>query len=178
MEQLDRFIIKIENQSWLENEEEDLCSHGQIYLSVNGTIITQAGMEEEWGISESALALLRTLDKDYISDVDNKEGLILHGCGTMLMIGCPISIHWTVKHIGDQVVLSDFVKVMTTDPKSGSVYYPGLEIKLSRIEYSKQIIQFAEEVKAFFHTSKEKRFCDEYDEEMYEEFWKEFNLRS
>lgn len=68
------FIINIENQKWLFNEQEDLCSHGEIYLNVDGTIITQTGMDEEWGISESALALLRTLDKEYICDIENEEG--------------------------------------------------------------------------------------------------------
>ncbi len=71
-----------------------------LYLNVAGTIIKQTGMDEEWGISESALALLRTLDKKYICDIENEEWLILHGCGTMLMLGCPISIHWTVKSYG------------------------------------------------------------------------------
>lgn len=122
-----QFEIKILKQYWLEPPEEDLCSHGEIYLNVNGTIITQSGIDEDWGISESALALLRTLDEDYICDPDNEWGLILHGCGTILMMGCPISIHWTVKQLGDQVMLSDFVKVATTDSQTGSIYYPGLK---------------------------------------------------
>ena len=46
-----------------------------LYLNVDGTIITRRGMDEEWGISESALALLRTLDKEYICDIENEEGL-------------------------------------------------------------------------------------------------------
>ncbi|WP_366249168.1 hypothetical protein [Terribacillus aidingensis] len=85
------FNFKIETQYWLSNEEEDLCSHGEIHLEVDGTVITQAGRGEEWGISESALALLRTLNADYISHPECEEGLILHGCGAMLMSGCPIS---------------------------------------------------------------------------------------
>ncbi|KXY32672.1 hypothetical protein AT269_21360 [Bacillus cereus] len=28
------------------NEREDLCSHGEIYLNVDGTIITQMSMDE------------------------------------------------------------------------------------------------------------------------------------
>jgi len=177
MEQSNLLIIKIENQRWLcnDNGEEDLCSHGEIYLNVNGTIITQSGMDEEWGISESALALLRTLDKDYFCDPDNEEGLILHGCGLILMMGCPISIHWTVKHIDDQVILTDFVKVATVNPETGSVHYPELEIKLSRNEYKNQVVSFALHAKKFFDNSKEKRTSDAFDKEMYEEFWNEYN---
>ncbi|WKA52948.1 hypothetical protein QWY22_09815 [Planococcus liqunii] len=176
MESTQKFIINIENQEWLyDNEEEDLCSHGEIHLSVNRTIITQSGIKEEWGISESALALLRTIDNDYVCHPNDKEGLILHGCGAILMMGCPISIHWTVEHSGDQVLLSDFVKIITTDPETGSVYYPGLHAALNKNEYKKQIVQFAVQVKNFFDASKEKRITDDYDRETYQEFWDEFN---
>jgi hypothetical protein len=175
MKQLNSLIIKIENQRWLCHEKEDLCSHGEIYLNINGSIITQSGIAEEWGISESALALLRTLDEDYICDPDNKDGLIHHGCGAILMMGCPISIHWTVKHIDEQVILSDFVKVATTNPKTGSVYYTGLELKLSKKEYKNQILSFAIQAKNLFNNSKEKRITDDFDKEMYEDFWNEYN---
>lgn len=175
MELSNQFIIKIDNQRWLYNDEEDLCSHGSIYLNVNKTIITQSDIDEEWGISESALALLKTIDKDYICDpYNNEEGLILHGCGAILMMGCPISIHWNVKHIDDLVILSDFVKITTTNPKSGSVHYAGLKVKLSRNEYKKQIVQFALQAKKFFDNSKEKRITYDFDKEMYEEFWNEY----
>lgn len=175
MEQSNKLIIKIENQRWLSNDEEDLCSHGEIYLNINGNIITQPGIDEEWGISESALALLRTIDKDYFCDPDNEEGLILHGCGAILMMGCPISIHWTVKHTDDQMILSDFVKVTTTNPKSGSIHYSGLTVKLSKNEYKNQVVQFALQAKNFFETSKEKRISDDFDREIYEDFWNEYN---
>lgn len=167
------FIINIENQKWLFNEQEDLCSHGEIYLNVDGTIITQTGMDEEWGISESALALLRTLDKEYICDIENEEGLILHGCGTMLMLGCPILIHWTINHIGENVVLKDFVKVISTDQKA--IYYEGLHIEVNENEYRKQIVSFALQAKELFNKSSEKIILDEFDQSMYTDFWTEYN---
>ncbi|PAD66222.1 hypothetical protein CHH83_25155 [Bacillus sp. 7586-K] len=171
------FKLNIIKQHWLCSDipEEDLCSHGEIYLQVNDTIITQSGVGEEWGISESALALLRTSDNDYVSDPVNKEGLILHGCGAILMTGCPISIHWTVKHCYDQVFLSDFVKVTTTNQESGRIYYPGLKVKLSKTEYKDQVVQFAIQAKNFYNTSKEKRIFDDFDRKMYDDFWREYN---
>lgn len=172
----EKFIIKIENQGWLyENEEEDLCSHGEIYLNVNGNIITESGIDEDWGISESALALLRTIDKDYVCNPANEEGLILHGCGSILMMGCPISIHWTVKHMGDQVLLSDFVKITTTNTESGSVYYPGIQVSLNQNDYRKQVVQFAIQAKKLFDTSKEKHLTDDFDRETYKDFCSEYN---
>ncbi|NUC16917.1 hypothetical protein HUC00_07520 [Bacillus mycoides] len=40
------FIINIENQKCLFNERKDLCSHEEIYLNVDGPIITQMSMDE------------------------------------------------------------------------------------------------------------------------------------
>lgn len=58
----DEFILRVESQDWLNKEfaDYDLCSHGQIYLKVNGIVITSSEMDEWWGISESALSLLKT----------------------------------------------------------------------------------------------------------------------
>jgi hypothetical protein len=172
------FTIKIENQGWLcndDNDDQDLCSHGEIFLSVLDTIITQSSVNEEWGISESALALLRTLENDYCCEPEHDEGLILHGCGAILMMGCPISIHWSVKHLDGHVTLSDFVKITTTNPDTGSIYYPGLEVKIGSIDYKNQIVSFALQAKELFNYSKEKRISDDYDKELYEEFWTEYN---
>lgn len=172
-----QFEIKIVNQHWLGSAREDLCSHGEIYLRVNDTVITQSGIEEVWGLSESALFLLRTIGKEYLSDPMNGEGLIVHGCGSILMVSCPISIHWTVKHIGDQVELSDFVKVETTNPDTGSKYYPKLKVTLNHSDYKNKILYFARQVKNFFEESDTKIVVDDFDKEMYQEFWDEFNRR-
>lgn len=169
------FVVSIKNQKWMgEHDEMDLCSHGEIYLNVNGTIITGSGIDEEWGISESALALLRTVDHDYRCAPEDEEGLILHGCGAVLMMGCPISIHWSVKHSGDQVTFSDFVKIITTDPTTGSVHYPDLHVTLEAIAYKRQIVQFAQAAKTFFTAAKEKQVEQE-DQPMYEQFWDEYD---
>lgn len=176
MKQSDNFSIRIKNQKWLfENEEEDLCSHGEILLVVNGCSITETGTGDEWGVSESALALLRTIGIDYRSDPDKKYGLLLHGCGTTLMMGCPISIHWTVMHKENRVFLSNFVKITTTDPETGSVYYPNQTVVLDQNEYKRQIVRFAVEAKSFYDTSKSKKFYDDSDKESYELFWEEYN---
>ncbi|PFK65076.1 hypothetical protein COJ21_24875 [Priestia megaterium] len=169
--------MKILKQHWIDEQfkDEDLCSHGEIYLSVNGLIITQPRFNEEWGISESALALLRTLDKDYICDPDSEEGLVFHGCGAILMMGCPISIHWSVKHCGDEVLLSDFVKFTTTNPQVGNMEYKEIKVKLSKEEYRDEIISFALQAKELFDNSSEKIISDDFDKDMYREFWNEYN---
>jgi len=171
---LDEFKIKILNQHWMEPSKLDLCSHGEIYIKVNDYIITQDGLGEEWGIIESALALLRTVNNDYECDPENEEGLILHGCGTMLMTGCPISIHWSVKHLNDQVILSNFIKIKSTSLETGIIRFPVDEIVLSNQLYNEQIVSFALKAKSFFNQSK-KQISDEYDQEMYLKFWEEYD---
>lgn len=168
--------IRIEKQHWLTNESEDICSHGEIRLEVGDTIITKAGANEEWGISESALALLRTLDADYKCNPEHKEGLILHGCGSILMTGCPISIHWSVQYDGEEVELSDFVKFTSSSNTEGKIVYPHLSLTLPKSIYKQEILQFALQAKAFFDQSKSKKFEDEFDQEMYAHFWNEYNL--
>ncbi|SEM95180.1 hypothetical protein SAMN04489762_1494 [Terribacillus saccharophilus] len=169
------FSIKIESQYWLSDEKEDLCSHGEIHLEIGGAKITSAGVKEEWGISESALALLRTLDADYISNPDCEEGLILHGCGAMLMSGCPISIHWSVQHNGDEVFLSNFIKFTSTSLTEGKIEYPDIRVSVKKIVYEQEILQFAKQAKALFESSKAKEIEDEYDQDMYTDFWKEYD---
>lgn len=166
----DTFALSIESQFWLGEEEQDLCSHGEIRLVVNGKVITEAGHEEEWGISESALALLRSLEGEEAGDSEK----ILHGCGTMLMLGCPISIHWNTELQGDTVRLSNFHKVETTTPETGTMEFPGLTAIISFDDYRRHVIQFAQEVKAFFGRSKPKK-VEADDKEMYDEFWQEFD---
>ncbi|MEW4265188.1 hypothetical protein Q0N30_15970 [Priestia megaterium] len=47
------FEMKILTQHWIDEKfkDEDLCSQGEIYLNVNDVIVTQSGLDEEWGIS-------------------------------------------------------------------------------------------------------------------------------
>ncbi|MFS0636912.1 hypothetical protein AB1K84_13500 [Mesobacillus foraminis] len=168
------FELYISKQFWIGLEEEDVCSHGEIYLKVGGTIITQPGVNEQWGISESALALLRTLSKNYVSNPENEEGLIFHGCGTILMMGCPISIHWSVFHIEDQIILKDFIKVAVIDPKEGRIHYPGLQVTMTKKDYENIILTFALQAKNFFKNSNKKHINDT-DKEMYQSFWNEYN---
>jgi len=61
----DAFKIQILEQGWIEegSSEWDQCSHGKISLVIGGTRI--ADEEEYFGISESALAMLRTLESDH-----------------------------------------------------------------------------------------------------------------
>jgi hypothetical protein len=44
----------------------------------------------------------------------NKDGLILHGCGAILIMSCPIPMNRNIEHTINHVLLSQFTKVTTT----------------------------------------------------------------
>jgi len=171
----EKFRLEIVEQTWLGNEPPpfDLCSHGRLWLEVNGHIILDG--REIYGISESALALLRTLDHDHTSQKPLAEKLIFHGCGTVLMMGCPIGVNWGVTHQNNQVILNQFKRWDSPDehhPKE----FPGLEVLLSFKEYQQQVLVFAEKVRDFFK-NETKQFFDIQDQLAYERFWSEFEMR-
>lgn len=167
------FSLEILNQDWLGNEPQqfDLCSHGQISLKIGGQGILDG--RETYGLSESALALLRTLEKDHTPDFPVAEKLIFHGCGTTLMQGCPIGVDWAVKHDGDTVTLSNVKRWDTPDEKRPTLF-PALQATISQAEYKSVVLAFARQVQQFFQ-GKDKVFIDEFDHNAYEEFWQEFD---
>lgn len=169
------FTLEIINQDWLGNEPEqfDLCSYGQLVLTIGGEIILDG--RETYGLSESALALLRTLTSDHNPDSPLAEKLIFHGCGTVLMQSCPIGVDWTVSHQGDQVSLGE-IKRWDWPDENRPTCFPGLQVSLPQDVYRKVIMSFAKQVRQFFQ-GKEKTLIDEAERLAYQKFWQEFNQR-
>ena len=178
------FEILITRQGWLgENDPDldydparvDLCSHGGIRLTVGGQVITFGEDDDEYGISESALALLRTLESDHSPEQRVAERLIFHGCGAILMMGCPVGIDWSVSHVGGQVRIDDVVRYDTVD-ETEAVRFPGVAVELSEDEYRLQVVAFAERAKEPFEGIA-KELADDFERQQYEEFWEEFDAR-
>jgi hypothetical protein len=171
----EKFRLDLVEQTWLGNEppQFDLCSHGRFWLEVNGQVILDG--REIYGISESALALLRTLDHDHTPQQSMAEKLIFHGCGTVLMMGCPIGVNWSVFHQEDQVLLKDFKRWDSSDEQRPSEF-PDLEVVLSFKEYQRQVLALCTQVREFFKRES-KEFFDTQDQINYERFWSEFEMR-
>ena len=167
------FEIEIIEQHWLEGclPEQDLCSHGRIRLVIGGQVILSD--DQNFSVSESALALSRTLDTDNSPGDPVAERLIFHGCGTILMLGCPIGVDWTVRHVPGFVVIDDITRYETTDP-SEALAFRGSPVAVPDEEYSQQIIAFATKAKQLFE-GVEKTFYSDFDREQYERFWREFD---
>jgi hypothetical protein len=176
--------ILITQQGWLgENDPDldydpaavDLCSHGGIRLTIGGQVISLGEDDDEYGISESALALLRTLESDHSPERRVAERLIFHGCGLILMMSCPVGIDWSVSHVDGQVRIDDVVRNDSVD-ETEAMRFPGVAGELSEDEYRLQVVAFAERAKEPFEGI-EKEFEDDFERHQYEEFWEEFDAR-
>ena len=130
------FEIEITSQGWIDeaNAEHDLCSHGDICLLIGGHIVAPGTGDGEYGISEGALALLRTLESDHSPKRRVAELLVPHGCGLILMMSCPIGIDWSVSHHGGRVRIQDIVRYDGVSP-ADATSFPGLGVELSEGEY-------------------------------------------
>ena len=168
-----QFEIEILEQGWLEGVDPkyDLCSHGKIRLVIGGQIISSGEME--YGIIESALTLLRTLNSNHNKANPVAERLITHGCGAILMINCPIGIDWQVTHTPQGVRIDNVIKYDETSERLG-IKYEGLETYISKEEYRKQIYEFAFKARKFYHESP-RLFNNDFDKKFYKEFWEEYN---
>lgn len=167
------FEIEITEQGWINDDPEsatyDLCSHGAIRLVIGGQVIAAGDPKDDYTISTSALALLRTLESDHSPEQPVASHLILH-CGMLGMSSCPIGIDWSVSHKDERVQLHDVVRYDTIFPHEG-VRFPELAVELGEEEYRDEIVAFAEKAKEPF-VGVEKEF-----EEDYVEFWDEYDAR-
>jgi hypothetical protein len=172
------FEIEITKQGWITDEpysvEADLCSHGDIRLVIGGRVISPGDGSGEYTISTSALALLRTLESDH-SHQRSDGNLILH-CGEILMCSCPIGIDWSVAHGNGRVHLSDVVR--SDSVSDDDVTFPAPAVDLAEDEYRHKIVTFAEKAKEpFVGIEKALNDKDDWEREMYTEFWLEYEER-
>ena len=168
------FKIQILEQGWLKgcDPEMDLCSHGKISLIIGDTRIADEG--EQFGISESALAMLRTIDSNHSADLPVAQRMIYHGCGAILMMGCPIGIDWSVTHLDSETIrIGDIVWYVAINEDKAR-RYSGLTVELPITEYCSQVGAFARKAKELFR-GVTKRFTNDYDKRDYANFWNEYN---
>ena len=170
------FHIDILRQGWLGDEPNaaavDLCSHGRMRIVIGGQVVTDGS--EDYGVSETALALLRTLERDHSRGQPVAERLVFHGCGTMLMMGCPIGIDWSVQHLpGERVRISEVRRFDTTNDAK-AVTFPELTVDLHESEYRRAVTRFATEAKRLF-AGVSKSIEDKWDRQQYDQFWQEYD---
>jgi hypothetical protein len=167
------FELKLLSQNWIDDNPKnttDLCSHGMIYLRINGEeILTE--QDGEWQVSTSALSMLRSIFPD--CNKDNPP--MIQCCGMILMTGCPISVDWTVIHKNDSIILDSIYKCPTVNEEDRIYYFnEGHEIEVDKTEYVQEILCFSEAVYNFFTKSKPRSIEDKTDKKLFESFMIEF----
>jgi len=169
------FKLRLLSQNWIDDDPHhiDLCSHGSIYLKIGDNVVADEE-DGEWTVSTSALIMLRSAITDYITD---ETAPMIHHCGQLMMVGCPISVCWTVQHNGSAVLLSGIRKQPTTDTKDLVCYLKDKEqVTVSKATYVRDILRFADAVAQFLENSPERVFVEnEYDRNEYSAFLDEFN---
>jgi hypothetical protein len=173
-----KFEIVITSQGWISDEPsselDDLCSHGNLRVVIDGCVVVPGDGDDNYTISTSALALLRTVESDHTAARPGADSLIMH-CGQLLMASCPIGIDWQVTHSDGHVRLADVVRYDETDVRTAT-RFPGLVAELSEAEYRQEVAAFAISAKQPF-AGIEKRFHEDFDRQDYEEFWAEYDER-
>ena len=167
------FRLELLDQDWLDPSEshEDLCSHGHLRLTIGGVEVI--GEDESYGISESALAMLRTLSADHTPHAPLAERMVFHGCGNILMMSCPIGADFSVRHRPGLVRIEDVVRYDSTN-EDEAVRFPQLEVELSDAEYQSQVVGFARTARELF-VGAVKTFEDDFDAQEYQAFLGEFD---
>lgn len=168
------FELAVEDQHWLGEPSEqshDGCSHGGIRAVIGGVVVSSA--DREYGVSQSALSLLRTLEQDH-SPAEPVSGgyLLCHGCGYPTHFGCSnFGTDWVVRRDGDTVLLSQ----PTHFDSSGETEFD-VQARVPIEHYRRQVVAFAKQVRGFFASSEPRR-VDEWEQEFHERFWTEFEER-
>jgi len=172
-----QFKLEITSQYWLgpfEDGSVDTCSHGSIRAVIGGVVVTAD--EPEYGIIQSALALLRTLEQDHTPATRVTDYFLLcHGCGYPMSFGCGnFGSDWVVRHIGEQVVLTVAThRDATLEPSR--VRFDAMAV-VPADDYRREIVAFAAEARRF-HVASGPRTVEDWEQDFHDRFWAEFDER-
>jgi hypothetical protein len=166
------FRLEVVSQGWLATGEYDTCSHGSIRAVIDGTVVTTTAAD--YGISQSALALLRTIDQDHVRAFPaTGEPLLCHGCGYPFSFGCSnFGTDWNVEHAGEDVMLHGAIHYDAT----GGFVSHDVRVRLPREAYVREVAKFAQ-VSRDFYLAAEPRIVPEGEHAYHVEFWREFDAR-
>lgn len=159
------FEIKIKKLYWIdesEDNQEDLCLHGDLEIRLNDEIIKYSPT-----VSAAGLRLLRSLFDDH----QGGKGKHLFPCcgNTMIaneeldkveIIGCDEGLDWSVSHKDGLVTVKADENIKTT------YYY---------LQYKKEVLDFIKEVENFYKKAGKRILPeDKMEREGYLAFWREW----
>lgn len=169
---MDIFNIQLLTQNWIDDEPDegmDYCSHGKVLIRINEIILSGVN-SPEWTVASSALRLMKSAIYGY--DSKNELELIPH-CGYLREFpSCPNYVTWDTE-INDDVIVVSNIQTERND-ESGLKRITG-SYKINLKQYQEQVLHFADKVKGFYSSNIPRKFYNEFDEEEFDLFWKEFN---
>jgi hypothetical protein len=128
------------------DDPDDLCLHGRAEALIGGECI----VFDDTNLTAASLMLLRTLHEDH-TVVDGDNQLFPHcghavfadpeNPGRVVIICCPKGVDWNVRHDPDN---PDFVVITT---------HKYCDTFVDRVEYKRQVREFAASVKNFYSNS-------------------------
>lgn len=169
----DAFKIELTNQHYLHAPPSEAAFRtlGKLRVVIGGKIV--ADPSTDLGVEETALSLLRSLSNDHVPGDKVVQQMIFHGCGLILMMGCPIGADFSVRHHGGRVRISHVVRRDET-AEASAMPLPEAEVELSIDAYRKAVCEFARKVRAF-GGPQSLEFQEEWDRKAYQGFWREFD---
>lgn len=164
--------IEISNPCWIREGDDpfDLCSHGDIVMKVDGSIVLQA---DDVTTSAAGLQLLRTLSENHASDPSGRELQLFPHCGHAMwpskdsedveIIGCDRGCDPSITHEGESIAI---------ELAGGTGYV------IPFGEYKKAVLAFADDVERFYVESQPRQLSeDTMERKGYETFWAEWKRR-
>lgn len=163
-----------------QDAESDLVSGDP--LSSGSMRVTMAGVDVWNGVSNltsSALCLLRTTRSDFTGPMSgvSETNPLIHHCGTLPEMGCPIGASWHVAHVGENVHIDTIVRASEAgeDETVAGILEP---LIIDRALYADQIRAFAVAVRDGLR-SEPGRYAGKSDPAfapMFEAFWAEYAM--
>ena len=151
-------------------------------LSWGSLRVVMAGIEvwnDDANLTSSALCLLRTTRGDFVGPIGGVSDTnpLIHHCGLLPEMGCPIGASWRVRHVGDDVHIDTIVRAseIGEDANVGGIPAP---LVIDRAVYTDQIRAFASAVRAGLerepgrHTER----ADPNLAPMFDAFWAEYTM--
>jgi len=163
------FELRIIDLYWITNQADDptdLCLHGKIFVRIGNEIVDDGKTKDNsWTVSTGAYRMLKSL---YFNHSPSSGEHLLPCCGFSLFIDenntseliisdCPFGLDWAVAHENNKVTLISAANTQVVIP---------LE------DYKKIVFDFADEIKAFYDKSSEKRPETSHEKSAYKLFWK------
>jgi predicted 2-oxoglutarate/Fe(II)-dependent dioxygenase YbiX len=144
--------------------------------------LVMAGVEiwnDDANLTSTSLCLLRTTRSDFVGPLGGVSDTnpLIHHCGLLPEMGCPIGASWRVQHVGDEVHIDSVVRasqIGSDEPVEG---LPSPFI-INRTLYADQIRAFATAVRAGLEREPG-RYTKRGDPALapiFEQFWAEYTM--